>query len=379
MTRTLHVLALPHTTLTERDSTCAYSQKVKKFVTMMRRQDARVVLYGPDLIECEPSEHVVVHTEEDRERWGFGGGYDTARGPFEWDTAQPYWQETNARMIAALRERLERRAQAMRHRDIVCLVTATQHPVAEAVCGPGYNNPLAVEWAVGYEGWCSPFRAYESYAWMHHVYGLWGWRNGNGKQFDRVIPNFFDPDEFTDPADKPDDYLLFIGRFIPNKGVAVAADIARRAGRRLLVAGPGVTEWSEGTISCPEVTIEGDVHYVGQVGYQERATLMANAYAVLVPTLYVEPFGGVAVEAMMCGTPVLASDWGSFTEIVTPDVGRRFRTLRDADQALDEIADLDRSRIRTRAIGRYGLNAVGPQFTRWFDALDTLWQDGYYA
>lgn len=372
MTRTLHVLALPHTTLTERDATCAYSQKVKKFVTMMRRQDARVVLYGPDEIECDADEHVVVHTEADRERWGFGGGFDTVRAPFEWDATQPYWRETNARMISELLPRVG-------ERDVVCMVTATQAPVAEAVCGPGYNNPVAVEWAVGYEGYASPFRCYESYAWMHHVYGLWQWRNGNGKQFDRVIPNFFDPSEFVEPVEKPGDYLLFIGRFIPNKGVAVAADIARRAGRRLVVAGPGVTEWDDRRISCPEVTIEGDLLYVGQVGYEDRADLMANAYAVLVPTLYVEPFGGVAVEAMMCGTPVLASDWGSFTEIVTPDVGRRFRTLRDADRALDELADLDRARIREQAIARFGLDAVGPRFAEWFDALETLWGDGYYA
>lgn len=372
MTRTLHVLALPHTTLTERDATCAYSQKVKKFVTMMRRQDARVVLYGPDEIECDPDEHVVVVTEEDRERWGFAGSFDTVRTPFEWDSGLPYWQETNGRMIDALRDRLG-------ERDFVCMATATQAPVAQAACGPEYKNPLAVEWAVGYEGHASPFRAYESYAWMHHVYGLWQWRNGNGKQFDRVIPNFFDPDEFTDPVEEPDDYLLYIGRFIPNKGVSVAVDIARRAGRRLLVAGPGVTEWTEGRIACPEVAIEGDVHYVGQVGYQDRAELMANAYAVLVPTLYVEPFGGVAVEAMMCGTPVIASDWGSFTEIVTPEVGARFRTLRDADEAIEKVADLDRASIRRHAVDRYSLDAVGPRFTSWFDALDTLWADGFYA
>lgn len=369
--RTLHVLALPHTTLTERDATCAYSQKVKKFVKMMGRQDARVVLYGPDLIECSPEEHVVISTQEDRERWGFEGPFDTVRTSFEWETERPYWRETNARITAALRERFGQR-------DIVCMTTAVQADAVQPVCGEGYKNPLAVEWAVGYEGYASPFRAYESYAWMHHVYGLWKWRNGNGKQFDRVIPNFFDPDEFIEPVDHPDDYLLYVGRFIPNKGVGVAADIARRAGRKLLVAGPGVTEWSKGRISCPEITIEGDVEYVGQVGYRERAELMSKAYALLVPTLYVEPFGGVAVEAMMCGTPVLASDWGAFTEIVTPDLGRRFRTLRDANQVLPELEGLSRLAIRKTAIERFSLDAVGPMFSEWFDALDTLWGAGFY-
>ena len=94
--RTLHVVALPHTTLTEKDSSCAYSQKVSKFVPMMRAQGCRVILYGPDEIEVEPDEHVVISTEADRLRWGYGGptGYDTTK-PFLWDNSQPYWFEAN--------------------------------------------------------------------------------------------------------------------------------------------------------------------------------------------------------------------------------------------------------------------------------------------
>jgi glycosyltransferase involved in cell wall biosynthesis len=222
--------------------------------------------------------------------------------------------------------------------------------------------------------------AYESYAWMHHVYGIRGIRNANGHQFDTVIHNFFDPDECHPAAAEPADYLLYVGRFIPLKGVQVAADLARRAGRPLIVAGPGVTRSSEGLIEAPELKIEGDVQYVGTVGFAERAELMAGAYAVLTPTLYVEPFGGVAVEAMLCGAPVVASDWGSFTEIVTPDVGRRFRTLRQGDRAVNEVGELDRAAIREAAISRWSLDAIGPRFTAWFDSLYTLWdEDGYNA
>jgi glycosyltransferase involved in cell wall biosynthesis len=369
---TLHVVALPHTTLTEKDASCAYSQKVRKFVTMMEAEGHRVILYGPDEISCQPSEHVVIHTVDDRERWGFGGdGFDTVRGPLIWDRGQPYWHESNTRATDAIKERLD-------ERDFLCLVTSCQDPIVHAL--GGWTSPISVEWAVGYEGVCGPFAAYESYAWMHHVYGIRQIRNGNGHQFDTVIPNFFDPDEFLEPTGVNDDYLLFIGRFIPLKGVEVAAALARRSGRKLVVAGPGVTHYSEGLIEAPEVRIEGDVHYVGQVGFAARADLMQNAYATLVPTLYVEPFGGVAVEAMMSGCPVVTSDWGSFTEIVTPDVGRRFRTLRQGDQALAEIAELDRSRIREAAVARYSLDAVGPRFTAWFDSLYTLWdEDGYNA
>lgn len=370
MSRTLHVVALPHTELTEKDITCAYSMKVLKFVTMMRRQGFRVVLYGPDRIACEPDEHVVITTKKDRKRWGFGtNGFDTVSTPFLWEWNQPYWAEANTRATVALKERVQ-------ERDILCLVTSCQDPIAQEVAGPAYNNPITVEWAVGYEGVMAPFAAFESYAWMHHVYGLKQWRNG--RAFDQVIPNFFDPDDFLEPNGHRDDYLLYIGRFVQRKGVEVAAELARRSKRKLVVAGPGVTNWSRRRLEGAEVTIEGDLEYVGVAGFRERAELMSKAYAVLVPTLYIEPFGGVAVEAMLSGTPVVASDWGSFSEIVTPEVGRRFRTLKQGDEALDQVGQLERGRIRTTAVDRYGLDAVGVQFRNWFDQLDTLWGDGFY-
>lgn len=379
MTRTLHVVALPHTTLTEKDAACAYSQKVRKYVGMMKAQGARVVLYGPDEIECEPDEHVVITTAQDRERWGFGvNGFDTVHTPLRWDASEPYWRAANARAIAAMIERVE-------PHDYLCLTTGwPQQPIAAAIAGADYNNPITVEWAVGYEGICVPFCAFESYAWMHHVYGiragedpLGGWRNG--RAYDTVIPNFFDPDDFHIAGSAREDYLLFIGRLVGRKGPHIAAQIAERTGRPLVVAGPGAVEWGEGRIVAPEVTLEGDVTYVGTVGFAERAELMAKAHAVLVPTLYIEPFGGVAVEAMLSGTPVIASDWGSFTEIVTPEVGRRFRTLQQGADAVEDVGELDPRAIRRYAEERYGLEAVGAMFTAWYDQLDGLWGVGWGA
>lgn len=380
MNRTLHVVALPHTALTEEYATCAYSMKILKFVKMMRAEGARVVLYGPDEIECEPDEHVVITTAEDRERWGFGGGFDTVQTPFLWDAGQPYWSEPNARAISALLARV-------RPQDYLCLIAGWAQQPIQAVVAPGGRGPITVEWGVGYEGICTDFCAFESYAWMHHVYGIRAgeikgpWRNG--RAYDTVIPNFFDRDDFIDPASwqgaPKADYLLYIGRLTERKGPHIAAMIAKRLGRPLLVAGPGATKVESGRIEGDGCVLEGDVHYVGSVGFAERARLMARATAVVVPTIYIEPFGGVAVEAMMSGTPVVASDWGSFTEIVTPDVGRRFRTLAQGCQAVEEASTLDPLAIRRAAEERYSLEAVGPRFTRWFDQLDGLWGIGWAA
>lgn len=373
MTRTLHVVALPHTTLTEKDATCAYSMKVLKFVPMMQAQGCRVVLYGPDEIACEPDEHVVITTEADRLRWGYGGptGYDTTK-PFLWDSAQPYWFEAGHRAIAAMRERVQ-------PRDYLCLVTSTWATIADTIAGPRWNNPITVEWAVGYEG-IDPrsHAAFESYAWMHHVYGI---RSiVDGRAYDQVIPNFFDASQFSVTRKPRADYVLFIGRIIQRKGPHVAMEIAKRIGLPLVVAGPGASQVTEGRIvGADGVVIEGNVLHAGPVGFAERNELMSNAAATIVPTLYIEPFGGVAVEAMLAGCPVLASDWGSFTEIVRPDVGARFRTPKQGAEAFGRVQALSRKDIREAARARFSLEAVGPMFMRWFDQLDTLWGEGWYA
>ena len=126
--------------------------------------------------------------------------------------------------------------------------------------------------------------------------------------------------------------------------------------------------------------IEGEhVTYVGQVSIEERCELMAKARAVICPTLYVEPFGGVAVEAMMCGTPVLSTDWGAFAETVIPGVsGYRFQTLQDGLDGLQACDLLDPAAVRLHALDHYSLDAVGPRFDRWLDRLDTLNGEGWY-
>jgi len=372
--RCLHICALPHTTLTEKDASCAYSMKILKAVPMFQAQGCRVILYGPDEIDCEPDVHVVVTTEADRLRWGYGGpnGYDTTKA-FEWDSSQPYWFESATRTIDAMRELMPND----RRGHFLCLATSTQAPIADAMAGAKWNAPITLEWGVGYIGVDSrSFHAYESYAWMHHVYGIN--KVGDGRAFDAVIPNFFDASQFSVARKPTGDYVLYIGRIILRKGPHVAMEIAKRIGLPLYVAGPGASHVTEGEITgADRVVIQGDCQHIGPVGFADRNELMRNAAATIVPTLYVEPFGGVAVEAMLAGCPVIASDWGAFTEIVTPDVGARFRTPIQGATAFHEVQKLNRKDIRRAAKARFSQEAVGPLFTRWFDSLDTLWERGY--
>ena len=361
----LHLLGLPHTQLTEQYLSCAYSQKIVKFCKMMGK-DYPITLYAGERVEVEGiEEHVECVSEAERSSW-FGDGFNTVTTPLRWDPAEPYWQRFAARAIPALRARA-------RTGDLLLVIGGNcQQPISDAV-----PQLLPVEWGVGYEGIYTSFCAFESYAWMHHVYGLRG--IVNGRAFDQVIPNYFDANDFL-PARKPGrEYLVFLGRVTQRKGPHVAGEIAKRLGMKLLIAGPGATQDALGPVVGDAVTVTGDVRYVGEVNKAQRAELLANATACIVPTLYNEPFGGVAIEALMSGCPVVASDWGAFTETVTPNVGRRFRTLRQGVEAVEAVRDLDREAIAADARARFSLEAVRPRFKAWFEQLSTLWGEGYYA
>jgi glycosyltransferase involved in cell wall biosynthesis len=236
---------------------------------------------------------------------------------------------------------------------------------------------LACEWGVGYEGIFCDHRAFESHAWRQYIYGKRGLINGHW--YDTTIPNFFNPDDFATGRKKG--YLVFLGRIVQRKGVEVAVQIAERAGLTLKIAGQGGEVIEPGIVKSNEVTLMSDyIDYVGPVGVEERKALLSGAVACVMPTYYIEPFGGVAVEAMLSGTPVIASDWGAFTETVQPGIsGERFATLREGVEAVEKVKAIKPAALRKWATSRYSLEAVGPQYDRWFRQLQGLWGVGWDA
>lgn len=326
---------------------CAYTAKLRKFGDMMTTEGWPVILYGGEENEAACAEHVVVVPEGDRERWF--GSIDWGTQTFDgWDEAE-HWDVMNARTIWALKERIQQG-------DMICLVAGfRQQAIAEA-----FPQHRTIEPFVGYAGVFSECCAWESYAWMHHVYGLNHW--DNGRFFDAVIPNYFEPDAFSSDL-KRDDYLLFVGRLIERKGPQVAAQLAERTGRKLIVAGQG-----NAAMYAP------GAEYVGVVSPEERRELMGRAAAVIMPTTYVEPFGGVAVEALMSGTPVITNDFGAFTETIQHGQnGWRTRSLGEMIEAVELLPDLwPAGKIARMAERRYSLAAVGPQFTDWLERVEGL-------
>ena len=203
---------------------------------------------------------------------------------------------------------------------------------------------------------------------MHTFYGHWqGAARADGQFYDAVIPNFFEVEDF--PAGSgAGDYFLFMSRMTPRKGYEIAFEATRRAGEQLVVAGIG-----------GDRPAADHVFYAGLVHGQKKADMLGSAKAIFVPTLYVEPFGGVAVEAMLCGTPVICSDFGAFTETVEDGVdGFRCHTLAEFTSAIERVDDLDREGIRERARARFSTEVVGEQYHNYFNRLQGLWSDGFY-
>jgi glycosyltransferase involved in cell wall biosynthesis len=168
------------------------------------------------------------------------------------------------------------------------------------------------------------------------------------------------------PAGNGDgNYYFYIGRIIDRKGYRIAQEVCERLGKRLILAGPG-----EGT---------GYGEFIGNVGPEQRAELMGGAIALFAPTLYIEPFGNIAVEAQTCGTPTITTDWGAFVETnINGVTGYRCRTLADFVRAAEDVKSLDRAAIRQQAIEKYSLATVGKMYEEYFERLLTLWDDGWY-
>jgi glycosyltransferase involved in cell wall biosynthesis len=152
-------------------------------------------------------------------------------------------------------------------------------------------------------------------------------------------------EEFT-LRSAPDDYLLFFGRIHPDKGAAEAIEVARRTGQRLLIA--GIIQDQEYFDRQVAPHIDGNkVQFLGAVGPKRRGELLGGAVALLHLINFNEPFGLSMVEAMACGTPVIACGRGSVPEVVKHgETGFIVNSLDEAVAALQSIERLDRQALR---------------------------------
>ena len=252
---------------------------------------------------------------------------------------------------------------------LLCQWGWAHKPIADALTVP----MMVVESGIGYEDTFAKFRVFESHTWMNWVYGKD--KASNGSWYDCAIPNYFDSRDFT-YNDKKEDWFLYIGRLIHLKGVDIASQICKAIGAKLVVAGQG-----KQVNPNENLDLRGDhIEFVGFADVEKRRDLMSRARGVFVPTYYVEPFGGVSIEAAMSGTPVLTTDWGVFAENVLHGItGYRCRTFEQFCWAAKNIHTISPAACRQWAMDNFSMERVTQMYEEYFDMIYQLWSDGWYA
>jgi len=345
-----HVISLPHTNTTLDFTSCAFTEKVRRFCMMMKDMGHEVFLYAGEFNSAPVDEHIQCISESERLESLNGNHYTT--GSF--DSSLPHWIKYNNKVIIELSKRIEQK-------DFICLIGGyAQKSIADY-----FPNHMSVEFGIGYPGTFAKYRVFESYAWMHSIYAQHNLASAvDGKFFDAVIPGYLEPHMFPLQEQK-EDYYLFIGRLIERKGYRIAQEVCQALGKRLILAGAG-----------PQ---DGYGEFVGAVGPEERAKLMGGATGVFAPTIYIEPFGNIVPEAHFCGTPTITTDWGAFTETnINGVTGYRCRTLDEFCRAAEDVKKLDPRTIYETAKNKYSLEAIAPQYDNYFRRLLTLWDKGWY-
>ncbi len=177
-------------------------------------------------------------------------------------------------------------------------------------------------------------------------------------------------EDFTFEPDK-DDYLLFAGRLSPEKGPDVAVEIARRADRRLLIAGmiePQYQDFYNDKIK-PHID-DKHIEYLGLLSQKELAPIYRKAAGVLFPINWCEPFGLVAVEAQASGTPLIATRFGALPEIIVEgETGFVVDSIDEAVNAVEKLAALSPSACRANAESRFSAAAMARGYETVYESL----------
>jgi len=366
-----HVLGMPHTKTIDWWGTCAYTQKVLKLCSMLHSLGHEVFHYGTQGSQVECTKHITVMSSK-KHKANFG---DDWKKNHTFDIVDKYHTEWYTRAAKAIDENLEVQdfilcMWGLGHQGVLDRIPNVQGKALIVEPGIGYGIESQIDKKL-----YRTFRVFESYSWYSYCLGreepLTMGCFTTVPTYDVVIPNYWNPEDFI-YSDKKEDYYLFFGRCSEEKGTFVAAEVCKHANVKLVVAG----QTQKGAEPLKNYK---NIEFVGFVSNEKRAELMSKAKAVFTASQFHEPFGGVAVEAQMCGTPVISSDWGVFNETVLHGkTGYRCRTLDQYLYAVNNVDKLKPEIIRSWAESNFSTKRIAPMYHEYFSMLHSLWDKGWY-
>jgi glycosyltransferase involved in cell wall biosynthesis len=167
------------------------------------------------------------------------------------------------------------------------------------------------------------------------------------------------------------EYALFLGRMCHDKGIHTAIKVARLAGIRLVIAAkmrePDEVRYFDEYV---RPHLGSDVEFVGEVGFDGKKELLSDATCLLNPINWCEPFGMVMIEALACGTPVVATPWGAAPEIVEHGTtGYIAASIEELAEAIGRVAALDRHRCRKAAESRFSIERMAVDHVRLYSSV----------
>jgi glycosyltransferase involved in cell wall biosynthesis len=237
----------------------------------------------------------------------------------------------------------------------------SQKPIFDA-----HRDMLGLEYFIGYISTFAKHRVFASHYWRANVHGMQN--EDMGRFFDGVIPGFFEPKEFPFCASKQK-YAVYVGRIVVKKGLEIACRAAEAAGIELMCVGHGAEE-----------LVTNGAKFVGALNDADKLMLMSNAQCLIAPTTYIEPLGNTVIEAQLCGTPVVTTDFGGFVETVEQGkTGYRCNYLGEFAKAIDDCKKLDPFYIKDRAVSLYSMDTAQAAYSNYFARLSLLWDKGFYS
>jgi len=186
-----------------------------------------------------------------------------------------------------------------------------------------------------------------------------------------VVPNGINPELYEFNPQKGD-YFIYLGRINKEKGVLNAIQAAKQAGEKLIVAGNivGAEEWNYFMHTVQPALNEDGINFVGQVDFKEKVRLLKNAKALLFPIERKEPFGLVMIEAMACGTPVIAFRRGSVPEIVEhKKTGFIVENRDEMVGAMKKISEINPQNCRKLVEQKFNLDLMVNRYEKIYEKI----------